>query len=902
VDQALRIGGAQETEIIGYNGGSWLVRGAPVRDAGGAVMGVVEMALDITRRKRDEEELKRRLQFEETIAGISTDFVNLRAEEIEAGIHRALAAVGRFLQADRSYIYLLHEKDAKMSRVDAWCADEGELNGDRVQSVDTSALSWCMTQLARGGIVNIPSVAALDERQAEVKRILVSISVKSVLAVPIMIGGRLFGFLGLSAVRRESVWPADAASLLKIVAEILANALERKRAADAMSERLAFETLLSDLSATFVNLAADAIDREIERSLARMGALLGIERSTVFQFSGTKAILTHSWAAGGLERAVPGSCEDMEWGIEQLREGRILAYSRVEDIPQEGRREKAYCLQEGMASVLAMPLEAANSVLGAVAFSSLRARREWSEELVQRLRLVAQIFANALLRRRAETALQASEEQFRSLFQNAVVGIYRTTPDGRVLMANPSLIRLLGYGSFEEFAARNLEAQRVHPPCSWASFRETIEAQGQVVGLESVWTRRDGTPVFVRENARAIRGREGDIVCYEGTVEDITELKRAENALRASEQNYREIFNAANEAIFVHDPVTGRILDVNNTALRLSGYSYDEALELTVGDLSLNEPPYTQQEALQWVRKAAQEGPQLFEWRSRNRQGELYWEEVNLKSVTIGGKARVLAVVRDITERKEAEAQAREHLAELTRAWHANLLGEMASGLAHELNQPLCAIVNYSNGCLRLTRREEYSMEVVQNSIEQIAAQAQRAADILKRIRGLIAKREPQWTELDLEAILAGTAQMLRNEAVAHNVAMISRCQADLPKVKGDNVEITQVVLNLMKNAIEAMNDVQIVHRSLTVSARRADNREVEVVVEDTGRGIPPELSEKIFESFFTTKPHGLGIGLSLSRRIIEAHGGRLWVESEGRPGAGATFRFTLPVEGGAHG
>jgi signal transduction histidine kinase len=239
-------------------------------------------------------------------------------------------------------------------------------------------------------------------------------------------------------------------------------------------------------------------------------------------------------------------------------------------------------------------------------------------------------------------------------------------------------------------------------------------------------------------------------------------------------------------------------------------------------------------------------------------------------------------------------------LAELTRAWHANTLGEMASGLAHELNQPLCAIVNYSNGCLRLTRKKDYSMETVRDSIERIAIQAQRAADIIKRIRGLVAKRDPQRTRLDLEGILAEAVQMLRDEALKHNVAIISRLEMGLPRINGDSVEIEQVVLNLMKNAIEAMSDGQTAHRNLTISSRLSNPEEVEMSVADTGRGISPELSEKIFDSFFTTKTQGLGIGLSLSTRIIEAHGGRLWVESDGR--SGATFRFTLPVEGATHG
>jgi signal transduction histidine kinase len=163
-----------------------------------------------------------------------------------------------------------------------------------------------------------------------------------------------------------------------------------------------------------------------------------------------------------------------------------------------------------------------------------------------------------------------------------------------------------------------------------------------------------------------------------------------------------------------------------------------------------------------------------------------------------------------------------------------------------------------------------------------------------------VAKRDPQRSQVDLEAVLAETIQMLRDEALKHNVAIISRLETGLPTVRGDSVEIGQVVLNLMRNAIEAMSDGRIVHRNLTISSRLSNPAEVEVAVTDTGRGIPPELSEKIFDSFFTTKTQGLGIGLSLSTRIIEAHGGRLWVESDGR--SGALFRFTLPVEGAIHG
>jgi len=900
VDLALRTGCSQEAEIVGYNDGNWLVRGEPVRDEDGRLLGVVELALNITRRKQDEEELRRRLQFEELVTNISTDFANLHAEEVEGGIERTLAGIGRFMEADRCYVYLFHEGGTKMTKAYEWCADGIDQEQGRVNGFETCRLPWGIGQFRHPGVLCIPSVRELRGQEAEAKELLESMGVKSLVSVPIMIEGQLFGFLGLSAVRWERAWPDDAVQLLKIAAEILANAMERKRAADQMRERLAFETLLSDLSAAFINLPVDQLDGEIERWLARLGESLSIDRGAIVQISGGRATITHSWVSPGLVRVPPAANEEgFEWGIGQLRKGNVFAYARMEDAPPEAQREKEYCRRQGIKSLLAMPLEVAGSMLGVLALSSVRVQRDWPDELIQRLRLVGQVFANAMLRRRAEEALRASEARLRSIIRAAPAGIGLVS--NRVMLEmNDRVCEMLGY-SREELTNQSVRflypTQEEYEYVGYEKYRQIdVDGMGTV---ETRWRRKDGgiihvllcsTPLDLADRSKGTTF----------AVLDITERRRAEAALKESEQNYREVFNAANDAVLVHDPVTGAVLDVNRTMLETYGYTYEEALQLCPGGADSDDPLGSQQEALERIHKAAEGEPQLFEWLTRKNNGDPIWQEVSLRAAMIGGKRRVLAVVRDITDRKKAEMQAQQHLAELTRAWHANTLGEMASGLAHELNQPLCAIVNYSNGCLRLTRRPDYSMGTVTDSIEQIAAQAQRAADIVKRIRGLIARREPQRTALDTESILADAMYMLREEAVEHNVAIISRSEANLPRIKGDSVEIEQVVLNLMRNAIEAMNDPQIIHRNLTISSRLADRHEIEIAVADTGRGISPELSERIFESFFTTKPGGLGIGLALSRRIIEAHDGRLWAESDGR--SGATFRFTLPVEGDTHG
>jgi PAS domain S-box-containing protein len=421
-----------------------------------------------------------------------------------------------------------------------------------------------------------------------------------------------------------------------------------------------------------------------------------------------------------------------------------------------------------------------------------------------------------------------------------------------------------------------------------------IEADGQVQGYESAWRRRDGTTLFVRENARVVRDAQCRTLCYEGTVEDVTDRRRMEDALRASERNYREIFNATNEAIFVHDAETGAILDVNQTMRTMYGYAYEDALRSAVADLSLGASPYSQEEARQRILCAAREGPQLFEWLCRRSDGSVFWAEVNLKDAVIGGQRRILAVVRDITKRKQAETEAQQHLTELTRAWHANTMGEMASGLAHELNQPLCAILNYTSGCLRMTRRPDVSVETLRNPMEQIADQAERAANIIKHIRGLVARREPHRGALAINDVLVSALDMVRAEADRQGVTILTQLGADLPSIQADPVEIEQVALNLMRNAIEAMSVPEVTDRTLEVATVRTDDEGIEIRVSDTGPGFSADLSETIFDSFFTTKHEGLGIGLSLSRRIVAAYGGRLWAESAGR--AGATFRCTLPV------
>ncbi|MEK7246038.1 MAG: ATP-binding protein, partial [Pseudomonadota bacterium] len=251
---------------------------------------------------------------------------------------------------------------------------------------------------------------------------------------------------------------------------------------------------------------------------------------------------------------------------------------------------------------------------------------------------------------------------------------------------------------------------------------------------------------------------------------------------------------------------------------------------------------------------------------------------------------------RAAAERHHAEAEARERRAELAHVHRLNTMGEMASGFAHELNQPLAAVVNYAKGAVRRLKQNAVEPGELLAVLEQVAAQAERAAAIVRRIRAFIRKEEPRHVALDFNQIIRETAGLMAAEAEREGARLILDLANPLPRVHADAVQIEQVIVNLARNAIEAMAEASSPVRQITLRTMPAADGAVAIAVEDTGPGLPHVGRERLFDPFFTTKAEGLGLGLSISQSIVEAHGGRLTAAPS--PGGGAIFRFTLPIAG----
>jgi C4-dicarboxylate-specific signal transduction histidine kinase len=252
------------------------------------------------------------------------------------------------------------------------------------------------------------------------------------------------------------------------------------------------------------------------------------------------------------------------------------------------------------------------------------------------------------------------------------------------------------------------------------------------------------------------------------------------------------------------------------------------------------------------------------------------------------------ALQAESLERKHAEEALREAQAELARVSRATTMGELTASLAHEVNQPIAAAVTNANTCLRWLTRDQPDLEEAREAASRIVTDATRAAGIISRVRLLFKKGTPQKELVDVNEAIREMIVLLRGEATRYNITVRMELAADLPRIMGDRVQLQQVLMNLIVNSIDAMKEVDGA-RELTVKSQRTDEEEVLVSVSDAGVGLPRQQADQIFNAFFTTKPQGTGMGLRISRSIVESHGGRLWA-ADNSP-RGASFHFALPTK-----
>ncbi|MCH7703131.1 MAG: PAS domain S-box protein, partial [Planctomycetes bacterium] len=487
-------------------------------------------------------------------------------------------------------------------------------------------------------------------------------------------------------------------------------------------------------------------------------------------------------------------------------------------------------------------------------------------------------------RKRSERRLQEAENRYRMLFDQLPDAVVLIDPDTTLpIEFNHLAPRLLGYSPAEFAKLRVADYDANESPEQVREHVERVLRHGRDE-FETRMRTKDGSirDVVVRVRLAEISGRP----VFHSIFRDVTERKKTEEEIR----RLATALEAAGEAALITD-TQGIIEYVNPAFETLYGFTRAQALGKTPRILKSGQHDAAFYEQL-WATIAARRV-----WRSEiiNRCGDGTLIEVEETIAPVcspsGELTGYVSLARDVSERKEAEQRARSQEAEMARMARMSTLGELATGIAHEVNQPLAAIVNFTGAALQRVRAGDVQSDELCHTLEQTAEMAERAGQIIHRIRDLVRKDDPRRSATDLNELLRESLALLSGRIRAGDVSLVLELTENLPPVSVDAIQIQQVILNLVHNAVEALGQPGLKKHQVILQTQRSQGG-AEVIVKDTGPGIDPAVADRLFEPFVTTKGEGLGMGLPISASIIRAHNGRLWhVHEDG----GAAFHFTLP-------
>ncbi len=553
---------------------------------------------------------------------------------------------------------------------------------------------------------------------------------------------------------------------------------ERRRAQRALADRLQFEELVAGLSRAFVHLPSDQMDEAFGAWLEHVGRFLSLDRVLLLRISrsGSGFCVAHSWDTRGPHPApwIHAGAE-VPWIMARLIGGEPVVVARPEDIPEEAIADRESVRRSGIRSMLVLPLSTGERVLGGLALITTAEARAWSLELDSGIRLVAEVFANALARKENEDALRASELMKSAILASLNSGVAVLDSEGRIIAVNQTWARLARHA-----------------------------------GAPAPWHHEDDNYLHTCRAAAA-----------QGEPDAAEALAGIEAVLSGSR----------------------------------TGFSFEYSSTTPAGQ--------------RWV----------------------------AMSVVPLSRPEGGAVVSrtDVTERKRAEMQAERARQELAHFTRVSTMGELTASLAHELRQPLAGILTNAQAAQRFLAVTPPDLDEVRDILADIVKNDRRAAQVIQRLRDLLRRGDSEMRPFDLNDLIRDVVKLLASDAIIRGVTVDLALDAESAVVSADWVQLQQVVLNLLLNAMDAMADCPRENRVLVIRTENAEPLKVRVSVDDAGPGLSPGVENLMFEPFYTTKPHGMGMGLAIARSIIELHRGV--ISAGNNPTGGATLRFSLPVD-----
>lgn len=505
--------------------------------------------------------------------------------------------------------------------------------------------------------------------------------------------------------------------------------------------------------------------------------------------------------------------------------------------------------------------------------------------------LIIGLLANRAKRREEENKVR----QLSFAVEQSPVLVVMTDLQGRITYVNRTFTEVTGY-SLAECLGQNpriLKSGEL-PAAVYKELWATITRGGTWRG-EFHNRKKNGDLYWEGAAISPLLDATGHITHFVGIKADITERKHAELLLRASEELNRATFEQAAVGI-THVGLDGRWLQANDKFCSIVGYQRDELMQLHFQEIV--HPDDLEKELPLRRRMLAGELKSYFlEKRYRRKDNSTAWVAITVSLLRLedGTPLHFIAMVEDITEHKRAEAELLRQRAELAHVSRVSTMGELAASVAHELNQPLGAILANAEAAELFLQHNPPALSELRATLADIRKDDERASEVIRRMRALLRKHELDLQPIEINSLVEEVLQLVSGEAALRQVVLAADLQPFRPKISGDRVHLQQVLLNLILNGMDAMNGQPTGRRQISVRSRVDDDGLVELAVEDSGHGIEPDKMPRLFEPFYTTKPNGMGMGLSIARTIIKAHNGRIWAENN--PAGGSIFRIMLPSD-----
>jgi PAS domain S-box-containing protein len=660
-----------------------------------------------------------------------------------------------------------------------------------------------------------------------------------------------------------------------------------------LTRKLRFESFLLELSAAFATVPVGGLAHQIEEWLGKLAVYIGVDRTSLWELApGGRMRMIYFHATPGAKMPVPDVLAgEMLWLTDQYRCGNIVAWSRIpDDIPQHAAGEHVWAQRVSAKSMLCIPMNA-GPVIRSIAFTCVRQYRTWPAPLIRRLRLVGEIFSNAVVRQRTEAALQSSESRHRAILKALPDLMFILSPEGVYLDFSGDSSQLLVPP--EEFLGRRIED--VLPAALAARFRAAFaraSVTGEVVEVEYELPIRGQPRTY---EARMVRREDGAIV---SVMRDVTERLRAVRQLRESEERFRGVFTHSAIGVSLTSP-EGRWLQVNAALCAILGYTEAELLATTFQALTVPEDLATN---LDYVRRTLAGEIDHFALQKRyiRKDGRTISVllTVSLIRDPFHRPVHFVSQMLDMSERTQAQQEVERLRLELAHFGRVALMGKLTASLAHELMQPIAAAVGNAEAGQRLLAAEGEGADLneTREILADIVENCQRAANVVSGVRSLLRKEPKPRRRVDLNRLVTEVAEMMHSELILRQVRLVTRLDSQLPETTGHPVELQQVIMNLILNGAEALGSNPPAEREITITTARLPLG-IELTVRDRGIGADPANLQRMFEPFFTTKPDGIGMGLAICADIVHAHNGRL--SAENNTDGGVTVRCLLPPPAG---